>query len=108
LRKRTRRSSDQPAPPEEQSEILGTAGDNCEAVWELEWKAHLLKTAIQRVKHRVKEEHFQIFDLYALREWPVNKVAKALGVSAPVVYLAKHRVGAMIKKEILAMEKGQQ
>jgi RNA polymerase sigma-70 factor (ECF subfamily) len=47
-----------------------------------------------------------MFDLYALRQWPVNKVARTLGVSVPRVYLAKHRVAAMIKKEILALEKG--
>jgi RNA polymerase sigma-70 factor (ECF subfamily) len=80
--------------------------DDGETAWELEWKKNLLQSAIERVKHRVKEEHFQIFDLYALRRWPVNKVAQTLGVSVPRVYLAKHRVAAMIKREILALEEG--
>ena len=106
LRKRTRRLSDGPAAPQEQGEMPCMAGDDDEAAWELEWKENLLKSAIARVKCRVKEEHFQIFDLYALRQWPVNKVAQMLGVSAPRVYLAKHRVAAMIKEEILALEKG--
>jgi hypothetical protein len=48
----------------------------------------------------------EMFDLYALRQWPVNKVAQTPGVSVPRVYLAKHRVAAMIKREILALEKG--
>ena len=78
-----------------------------ESVWESEWRVNLLKVAMENVKQRVKEEHFQIFDLYALRQWPVNKVAETLGVSVPGVYLAKHRVAAMIKREIMALTKGQ-
>lgn len=106
LRKRTRRPSDGPASPEEQSEMPCMAGDDDEAAWDLEWKEHLLKSAIERVKHRIKEEQFLIFDLYALRQWPIIKVARTLGMSAPRIYLVKHRVAAMIKKEILALEKG--
>jgi RNA polymerase sigma-70 factor (ECF subfamily) len=107
LRKRTRRPSDGPAALDEQNEMPEMAQDDGEASWELEWKENLLKSAIERVKPRVKEEHFQIFDLYALRGWPVNKVAQTLGVSVPRIYLAKHRITAMIKTEILALEKGQ-
>jgi RNA polymerase sigma factor (sigma-70 family) len=107
LRKRTRRPSDESAAPQDRSEIPATAGAGGEDAWETEWKESLLKIAIERVKRRVKEEHFQIFDLYALRQWPVNKVAQTLGVSVPGVYLAKHRVAAMLKKEFMALERGQ-
>jgi RNA polymerase sigma factor (sigma-70 family) len=105
LRKRTRGRSDTsvPAAEEIQAPVNGSEAD---AVWDLEWKENLLQAAIERVKHRVNPEHFQIFDLYALRQWPVHKVAQTLGVSVPRVYLAKHRVAALIKKEIKAMEKG--
>jgi RNA polymerase sigma factor (sigma-70 family) len=105
LRKRTRRPPGEPVAPDE---TPGAAGAGIEDAWELEWKESLLKSAIDRVRRRVKEEHFQIFDLYALRQWPVNKVAQTLGVSVPGVYLAKHRVAAMIKKEIMALTKGQE
>jgi RNA polymerase sigma-70 factor (ECF subfamily) len=40
-----------------------------------------------------------LFDLYVVQQWPVKKVTAALGVSAGQVYLAKHRVGALLKKE---------
>jgi RNA polymerase sigma-70 factor (ECF subfamily) len=105
LRKRTRRPSDGIAAPSDQNEMPATVEADCEAAWEVEWKAHLLQRAIERIKHRAREEHFQIFDLYALRQWPVKKITQTLGVSAPRVYLAKHRVAAMIKKEIIALEK---
>ena len=107
LRKRTRRGPDEPPAPLDPGELPELSLAEGEDAWELEWKESLLRRAIERVKHQVKEEHFQIFDLYALRQWPVNKVAETLGVSVPGVYLAKHRVAAMIKREIMALTKGQ-
>jgi DNA-directed RNA polymerase specialized sigma24 family protein len=107
LRKRTRRPKDESAVPEEEVLRFDSGPDDGDAEWELEWKESLLKRAIERVKGRVKAEHFQIFDLYALRGWPVRKVAQVLSVSVPRVYLAKHRVTGMIKREVLALEKGQ-
>jgi RNA polymerase sigma factor (sigma-70 family) len=73
--------------------------------WEEEWHANLLRTAIDRVKPRVREEHFQIFDLQVLRRWPVSRITSTLGVSAAQVYLAKFRVAALIKKEVRALQK---
>ena len=39
------------------------------------------------------------------KEWPVGKVIRELGVSATRVYLAKHRVSALLKREIKALER---
>ena len=61
--------------------------------------------ALVRVKARLKPKQFQIFDLYALKEWPVKDVARALGVSATHVYVNKHRVAAMIKAELKRIER---
>ena len=49
-------------------------------------------------------KQFQIFDCYVLKEWPVADVAKTFNVSAGQVYLARHRVAALIKKEVKRME----
>jgi len=73
--------------------------------WEEEWRANLLQAAIARVKPRVREEHYQIFDLQVLRQWPVSRITSTLGVSAAQVYLAKFRVAALIKKEVRALQK---
>jgi RNA polymerase sigma-70 factor (ECF subfamily) len=73
--------------------------------WEEEWRANLLQAAIHRVKHRVREEQYQIFDLQVLRQWPVSRITSTLGVSAARVYLAKHRVAALIKKEVRTLKK---
>jgi RNA polymerase sigma factor (sigma-70 family) len=86
-------------------EIADPTGSGLETVWDDEWQANLLEAAMERVKHRVKEEHYQMFDLYVVKGWPVNRVAELLGVSVARVYLAKHRVSTMIKKEIRLLEK---
>lgn len=78
---------------------------NPELRWEEEWHANLLQAAINRVKHRVREEQYQIFDLQVLRQWPVSRITSTLGVSAARVYLAKHRVAALIKKEVRNLKK---
>lgn len=76
------------------------AGSQVDEIWEREWQLHLTTLALERVKRRVRPEHFQIFDLYVMQHWPVTKIAKALGVSLPLIYVTRHRVGAMLKKEI--------
>jgi RNA polymerase sigma-70 factor (ECF subfamily) len=78
---------------------------NFGAIWDEEWERQLLEAAIQRVKRKVSPEHYQIFHLCVFKEWPVAKVVRELGVSAPRVYLARHRIAAMLKKEVRALEK---
>src|SRR5256714_13623741 len=76
-----------------------------DAVWEAEWKDNLFEAAIARVKKKVEPKQFQIFDCYVRKEWTAQKVAERLGVNVGQVYLARHRVGALLKKEIKALEK---
>jgi RNA polymerase sigma-70 factor (ECF subfamily) len=79
------------------------AGALCD-IWEQEWRSNLFQAALERVKRRVKEEHFQIFDLHVLREWPVIQVAQTLNISAGQVYLVKFRLTALIQREIRKVE----
>lgn len=80
-----------------------TDGSELESVWDDEWQTHLRAAALERVKRRVRPEHFQMFDLYVLRGWSVKRVARALGVSSMQVYLARHRIGREIRKELAAV-----
>lgn len=73
--------------------------------WEREWQENLLAAAMQRLKKRIDAKQFQIFDCYVRKEWPAQKVATELGVSMGQVYLARHRVTALLKKEIRALQK---
>lgn len=76
-----------------------------EAVWDDEWRKNVLTGALARVRRKVDPRQYQIFDCYALKQWPAQKVAAELRVSMAQVYLAKHRIGALLKKEIAAAER---
>ncbi len=90
---------------EEHLQTVANSGPNhLEAIWESEWERHLFDSAVARVKQQVRPEHYQLFDLYALQKWPLRKITQMLGVNAGQVYLAKHRVGALLKKEIKILE----
>jgi RNA polymerase sigma-70 factor (ECF subfamily) len=86
-------------------EIVSATASALEELWDKEWQENLFEAAVDRVKRQVKEEHFQMFDLYVVKKWPVEKVARTLGVNSGQVYLAKHRVGSLIKKEVQRLEK---
>ena len=85
--------------------IADPAGFDLESVWDEEWRKNLLRAALERVRRRVDPEQFQIFDLNCIEQWPVSKVAATLGVSAARVYLVKHRVGRLLKKELSRLER---
>jgi RNA polymerase sigma-70 factor (ECF subfamily) len=84
------------------------ASFDLDACWEEQWQKRLLEAATERVKQRVSPKQYQMFELYVLREWPVRKVAQTLGVSTTQVYLAKHRVGRLLKKEVQRLTKESQ
>jgi hypothetical protein len=51
------------------------------------------------LKRKVDPKHYQIFDLYFFKHWPVAKVARALQVNTAKVYLVKHRLGGCSKRK---------
>lgn len=75
-----------------------------EKIWDKEWRDNISSAALERVKNRVSPRQFQIFDCYVLKGWGVKKTAEVLGINAAQVYLAKHRVGALVKKEVQGLE----
>jgi len=81
------------------------SGDLLERMWNVEWKKNLADAALARVKGQVSPKQYQIFDYYVVREWDAKKVQAHLGVSMAQVYLAKHRVGAVLKRELVKLEK---
>ena len=82
-----------PAPPEFGAE------------WDAAWETNLVTQAMERVRGKIEERQFQIFDLYVMKNWPPGDVAKTLGISIARVYLTKHRVTALLKKEVRRLEK---
>jgi len=84
--------------------IPDPASLNLDHFWESEWQNNLLAAALGRVKAQVSARQYQIFDLYALQHWSVPEVTRTLRVSRAQVYLAKYRVGAILKKEVKRLE----
>jgi len=79
-----------------------------ENIWDAEWKKNLFNAALENIKLKVSPRQFQIFDCYVLKEWDARKVMEHLGVSLTQVYLAKHRVGAALKKELKTLARQQE
>ena len=84
--------------------IPNDAPPELDQLWDEEWQQNLLNVAISRVKEKLSIREFQIFDLYVLKSWSVAEVKKMLHVSAAHIYVAKHRVSALIRKEIKKLE----
>ncbi|HUL51198.1 MAG TPA: sigma-70 family RNA polymerase sigma factor [Candidatus Nitrosotalea sp.] len=85
--------------------IPDDSGNSLEQIWEGEWQQSLLNGAIARLRRRAKPKQFQIFELYALRNWPGSKVAKELGVSLGQIYLVNHRLKKLLQQELANLEK---
>src|ERR1051325_5007356 len=85
-------------------EIPDEADNALATVWDAEWESNIFEAAVERVKKRVKLEHYQMFHLHVIKQKPAAEVAKGLRVGVGQVYLARHRVSALIKKEIRALQ----
>jgi hypothetical protein len=79
-----------------------------EQLWQEEWEGRLFDAAAQRVQQRVGARNYLIFDMLVRQQTPVRDVCRSLGVSAPQAYLAKHRVGRMMKQEVTALREGRE
>jgi hypothetical protein len=86
-------------------QVPGPNRDELEKLGDQEWRKHLPEASIVRVKKRVNAKQYQMFNLYVMLEWPMNQVKRTLGVSSAQVYMAKMRIGRMIKSEIRTPEK---
>lgn len=60
----------------------------------------MLTQALARVKRQAKPEHYAIYHMHVIEERPMGEVCQTLGVRAASVYLAKHRVGGLVRREL--------
>jgi len=79
-------------------------GDLLGRLWDVEWKKNVADAALSRVKAQVSPKQYQIFHYYVVKQWDAKKVQDHLNVSMAQVYLAKHRVGSVLKKELSRLE----
>jgi RNA polymerase sigma factor (sigma-70 family) len=79
-------------------------GDVLSRLWDVEWKKNIADAALARVRTQVSPKQYQIFDCYVIKQWDAKTVQKKLNVSMAQVYLAKHRVGSVLKRELTKLE----
>jgi RNA polymerase sigma-70 factor (ECF subfamily) len=53
----------------------------------------------------VKAKHYQVYDLYVLKQWPGRKGGAGPGLNAGQIFIAKHRILALMKKEVRRLQK---
>lgn len=89
-------------------EMLEAAPDGeavIEAAWDEEWHGYLLGRALENVKDQVSARSLQIFHLGAVSGWSTEQIRATLGLGRTPVYLARYRVGLLVKKEIARLRK---
>lgn len=82
------------------SNVPDVNGETFERIWEREWQENLVKAALERVKMKVSPRQFQLFDYNVIQGMNAMEVRRKLGVSIAQVYLAKHRISSLLRKEI--------
>jgi RNA polymerase sigma-70 factor (ECF subfamily) len=76
------------------------AADVLDEVWQREWEENLMSAAYRRVRMKVSAQQLLIFRLATTGGLALTHVAKRLDVSLAQVYLARHRVGKLLKAEV--------
>jgi RNA polymerase sigma factor (sigma-70 family) len=84
--------------------VADPSSETPDALWEQEWRQSLMEAAIENVKKQVNPKQFRIFHRCVVENQPAGEVAKTFEVNIAQVYLAKHRVSAMVKKEVKSLE----
>jgi RNA polymerase sigma-70 factor, ECF subfamily len=74
--------------------------------WAEEWQRYALAVAVDRVRLEVPALQFQAFDLHMMKDQPVDKVARRLGISSASVYWAKYRVSRHLRRILAEIENG--
>lgn len=78
-----------------------------EHIWDEEWEKNLIDAAMERVKRKVNAQHYQIFHLHAVKNMAARDIGRLLGVSTAKVYVVRHRVGCLVKREVQRLEQRQ-
>ncbi len=84
--------------------MLDPSGLPLESLWDEEWRRNLIHTAMERVRQEVNPKQFQVFHLLTVKQMSAEEVVILLNLKVANIYLIKHRVAALIKKEITRLE----
>jgi len=68
--------------------------------WERDWEENLLRAAMQRVRARIRPQHFQIYEYHVIKGRSAQETARDLNASIAQVYVVKFRVSNALKREM--------
>lgn len=83
----------------EELDSIPDANDELAKIWDAEWDRNLWHAALERVRRNVDLKQYQIFDLFVFKNLSVAEIANTMNVSRAYVYLIKHRIQKLLKKE---------
>lgn len=72
-------------------------------VFMTEWRKSILRDAFEKLRERVEPDTWQAYEMYAIQNRPVEKVAAYLDYTVNQVYQAKKRCTAMLREIITAL-----
>jgi RNA polymerase sigma-70 factor (ECF subfamily) len=99
------RTGDDSATGDELAQLPDPVMPEFGAEWDAAWEKNLVARALEQVSERIGERQLQVFDMHVTQGWSARDVARTFGISVARVYLTKHRVGAMLRKEVRRLEK---
>jgi len=67
-------------------------------LWEAEWHRAIIGQCMDQVRGQFEPATLEAFELFVLQEWPAEKVASHLNISANAVFKAKRRVLSRIRE----------
>jgi RNA polymerase sigma factor (sigma-70 family) len=76
-----------------------------DAIWQTEWEQNLIEAALRRVQTQVSPRQYLLFSLAALKNVPASVICERYDANMAQLYLAKHRVGRLFKKELARLQK---
>lgn len=84
-------------------ELLVETDGRLERQWDEEWRRSLLQQALAAARAGVSPAQWQMFDLAAVQQWPMERITRLLGVSRAQVYMARMRVRKAVRKEAVRL-----
>jgi len=78
--------------------------DEVERLWDEEWQRSILRACLEDVAKDVTPQTLAAFECYVLKGWPVDDVARHLGMPTNAVYIAKNRILSQVRKRKQELE----
>jgi len=86
-----------------ETDLNDIPADDADAAWTVEFNAHVLRLALERVQPQVAVATWQVFERIWLKDQPALETATALGMTIDAVYAAKSRVLKRLREEVLVL-----